>query len=107
MKQLCSCMHVLGLAGAVPFPSGCFSIRVCIWVISIVSVQSEDPVRPVSGHSHFRILTRFRHLTSKSASVPVPCPAVVDGLIDLWYHKGSLNSTKGWLFRRLVVTVTG
>jgi hypothetical protein len=55
MKLLVRCMYVLDLrpAIAVAFPSGCLSIRIFIWTISIVSVRSEDPVRPVSGCSHF------------------------------------------------------
>jgi hypothetical protein len=65
----------LGPAIAVLFPSGSFSIRVCIWVIPIVSMWSEDPVRRVSSRSYFRFLTRLGHLTSISVSAPVPRPA--------------------------------
>jgi hypothetical protein len=50
VKLLCICMHVFGLEPAidVPFPQGCFSVHDCIWVVSMVSIWSEDPVQLVS-----------------------------------------------------------
>jgi hypothetical protein len=53
VKLLGRGMYVLALwlAMAVSFPSDCPSICVCIQAIPIVSVWSDDPVRPGTGCS--------------------------------------------------------
>jgi hypothetical protein len=46
-------------------------------------------------------------LQGRLVSLQTTTASLIDGLGTCGIHRGSLNSTKVWLFRSLVVTVTG
>jgi hypothetical protein len=64
----------LGLVAVLLFPLCRFSICVWIQAIPVISVRSEDPVRPVGGDSDFRFLDQAWALDFQISIHPDPRP---------------------------------